>query len=74
MPKCQHCGAAIEGAQIIYRKAQTLSRRARSVRLCKGCVERYDGLEAGKKTRNTVLAIVALAGLTIAAWYLLVHG
>jgi hypothetical protein len=74
MPKCQHCGAEIEGAQITYRDAQTLSRRARSVRLCKGCVGRYDSLEAGKKTRNMVLAIVAVAGLIIAAWYLLAHG
>ena len=73
MPKCQHCGAAIEGAQITYRDAQTLSRRARSVRLCKGCVDRYDSLEAGKKTRNMVLAIVAVVGLIIAAWYLLAH-
>jgi hypothetical protein len=30
-------------------------------------------LEAGKKTRNTVLAIVAVVGLIIAAWYLLAH-
>jgi hypothetical protein len=31
-------------------------------------------LEAGKRTRNIVLAIVAVAGLIIAAWYLLAHG
>jgi hypothetical protein len=74
MPKCQHCGAAIEGAQITYRDAKKGGRRAQSIRLCSGCVERYDTLEAGKKTRNIVLAIVALAGLIIAAWYLLVNG
>jgi hypothetical protein len=74
MPKCQHCGATIEGAQIVYRDAKTLSRRTRSIRLCKGCVDRYDTLEAGKKTRNIVLAVVALASLIIAAWYLLAHG
>ena len=74
MAKCQHCGAAIEGARIIYRDANAGGRRPKSIRLCKGCVDRYDTLEAGKKTRNMVLAIVVLAGLIIAAWYLLTHG
>ena len=74
MPKCQHCGAAIEGVEIAYRDANKGSRRARSIRLCKGCVARYDTLEAGKKARNMVIAIVAVAGLSIAAWYLLTHG
>jgi hypothetical protein len=74
MPKCQHCGAGIEGAQIAYRHTNKRSRRAQSIRLCRGCVERYDSLEAGKKTRNMMLAIVALAGLIITAWYLFEYG
>jgi hypothetical protein len=58
----------------VYRDAKNGGRRNRSIRLCRGCVDRYDALEAGKKARNTVLAIVALAGLIIAAGYLLAHG
>jgi hypothetical protein len=73
MPKCQHCGAAIEGAQIVYRDVKNTSRYARSIRLCRGCVGQYDSLEAGKKARNAVLAIVAVAGLAIAAFYVLVR-
>jgi hypothetical protein len=73
MPMCQHCGAVIEGAQIAYRRANTHSRRAQSIRLCSGCANRYDMLEAGKRTRNTLLAIVAVAGLIITASYLVVH-
>jgi hypothetical protein len=74
MPKCQHCGAEIEGTQISYRDAHALSRYAQSIRLCKGCVDQYDSSEAGKKGRNIALAIVAVAGLIVAAGYLLVRG
>ena len=73
MAKCQHCGNVIEGAQITYRDA-TKGRRAHSIRLCSRCVDRYDKLEAGKKARNILLGIVVVAGLTIAAGYLLLHG
>jgi hypothetical protein len=73
MPKCQHCGAGIEGAEITYRDANKGGRRAQSVRLCGRCVDRYDKLEAAKKVRNMVLAIVAVGALIVAAAYLLVH-
>ena len=73
MPKCQHCGAGIEGAEITYRDANTGSRRAKSVRLCSHCVDRYDQLEAAEKVRNIVFAIVVAGALIIAAGYLLLH-
>ena len=73
MPKCQNCGAGIKGAEITYRNANKGGRRAQSIRLCSRCVERYDKLEAAKKVRSIVLAIVVAGALIIGAGYLLLH-
>lgn len=73
MPKCQHCGNVIEGAEITYRDANSGSRRTRSLRLCGRCVNRHDTLEAGKKIRKIVLAVVIAGVLIVLAGYLLVN-
>jgi hypothetical protein len=73
MPKCEHCGSMIAGAQIMYRAANTGYRRSNSIRLCGRCVDQHDKTEAGKKLRNIVLAIVGLGALLVFAGYVFVH-
>jgi hypothetical protein len=73
MPKCQHCGNAIDGRQIVYRDANKGSRRNHSIRLCHRCADRHDTVASGKKLRNIVMAAVGLGVLVILGGYLLAH-
>jgi hypothetical protein len=67
MPKCQHCNKSIDGREIKYRKPTGGSRRARSIRLCRHCADRYDALSAARRLRLMVLAMIVVTGLLIYA-------
>jgi hypothetical protein len=49
MPKCQHCGTGIDGAEINYRPSSKGGYRQQSMRLCQRCVDTHDASEAARK-------------------------
>jgi len=70
MPKCQHCGTGIDGAEINYRPSSKGGYRQQSMRLCRRCVDKHDASEGSRKMLVIVGGIVFAVVLLGAAVYL----
>ena len=70
MPKCQHCGTGIDGAEINYRPSSKGGYRQQSMRLCQRCVDKHDASEGARKMLVIGGGIVLAVVLSGAAVYL----